>query len=167
MKKHLSLIIILTLITSMVYAQNGFSVEANMGPTLGEVKKLKSTNTQVNLYYLWSTSENVNLGLTAGISIFSGEGTDEVTLPNFFDAVVADSFIPIALAGRFNLSEKFVTGADIGFAFNDTVDGGGFIFKPIAMYYLGKKIAITLSYTSINEKGTTYSSINLGINVGF
>ena len=76
-------------------------------------------------------------------------------------------FIPVAASGRFNASDEFTIGADLGYALglNDGNDGG-FYYRPIVGYGVSDNIELSLSYTGISLDGATWSTINLGVNFG-
>lgn len=75
-------------------------------------------------------------------------------------------FLPIAASGRFNASEDFSIGADLGYALGiNEGNDGGFYYRPIVGYNLSEKAQLNLSYTgvSIKDADFTWSTINLGV----
>ncbi len=143
-------------------------MEVSVGPTTGDSREYFSYNFQGNFYYLWNASENIDLGLTTGVLVFLGEGKNTNGSNNAFGSI-PDVYIPIAIAGRINLSQAFSIGSDIGYGLyaNAFSDGGGFYFRPIITYNLKEKFAIIGSYANISESGGNASTINLGVNFGF
>jgi hypothetical protein len=77
------------------------------------------------------------------------------------------SFIPIAASGRYNFTDEFFAGADLGFAIGvDKGNDGGFYYRPKLGYYFGN-LALIASYSGIEVDGGSFDSLNLGFEVGF
>ncbi|WP_370478051.1 hypothetical protein [Tamlana flava] len=168
MKKKLSFIVLTLLFISSINAQKGFRMEVGVGPTTGESREYFSYTLLGNFYYLWDVSENINIGPTTGVLVFLGEGNNTNGSNSAFGSI-PDIYIPIAFAGRINLSQTFSLGSDIGYGLsaNAFSDSGGFYIRPIITYNLKEKFAIIGSYANISESGGSASTINLGVNFGF
>lgn len=136
-----------------------FVLGLNVGLPLGDIKDAYTLNIGADLSYLWKVSEEFNAGVTAGYSHFLGDSDFDID-----DA----GFLPIAAAGRFNVSEDFTIGADLGYAVGVSPSGndGGFYYAPKVQYGVSQSIDIVLAYKGISVDGGTFSTINLGIEFG-
>ena len=160
MKKSLQFTAVLLLLIVTVNAQSGPRVEVNIGPVLADSDEYFSVNVQGNFYYMWQTSEKIDLGVTTGFSLFSGDRIEEV-----FESI-PDLYVPVAVAGRINITQAFSMGGDLGYGIN-VEGGGGFYYRPVIAYNFSEKLALTGSFSSIIENDYTTSAINLGVNFGF
>lgn len=166
MKKEISFIVLLLLLfVSSIHAQNGFRIEAGLGPTIGDSREDFSFTLQANFYYLWSVSESIDIGATTGALVFLGEGRTTGGSSLFSD--IPDVYIPLAMATRIKLTKVFSTGLDLGYGFNANGGEGGLYFRPVIAYNLKEKLAFYGSYGSVIQNGYTASTINLGVNIGF
>lgn len=138
-----------------------FVLGLNVGLPLGDIKDTYTLNIGADLSYLWKVSEEFNAGVTAGYSHFLGDTIEG------FDIDDA-GFLPIAAAGRFNVSEDFAIGADLGYAVGISPSGndGGFYYAPRVQYGVSQSIDIVLAYKGISVDGGTFSTVNLGIEFG-
>ncbi|GAA3579294.1 outer membrane beta-barrel protein [Snuella lapsa] len=174
--KHFSrlfVIVILVLASChSINAQKGFRIEANIGPALGESRDYHTFALQGNLYYLFQVTDNIDLGITSGFLLYLGDNTDD-TAPLF--SSIPDGYIPIALAGRIDLSKAVSVGLDTGLSVNIDEDTG-FYFRPLLMYHIKEKLSLVASYIHINEKGGgdfiienkyTAAALMIGLNFGF
>ena len=113
---------------SSINAQD-FKVGANVGLPIGDSDEGYTLNIGVDVSYLWEVSDMFNAGVIAGYSHFLGESIDVFGLS--IDNEDA-GFVPVAGAARFNVSDKFTVGADLGYAVGISPDGndGGFYYAP-------------------------------------
>lgn len=73
------------------------------------------------------------------------------------------SIMPIALAGRFNASEQFTIGADLGYAIGlEKGSEGSFYYRPLVGYNFGSSM-IQLAYSGFDGGG----AVTLGLMFGF
>lgn len=137
-----------------------FRAGVNLGLPVGDAGDGYTFNLGVDLSYLWNVSDDFNAGLSTGYSHFMGD-----TIGGF--DVEDASFLPLAGSARFNASEEFVLGADLGYAIGISPDGndGGFYYRPMIGYNFGNT-QITGSYSGVSLDGWTMSSINIGVNFG-
>lgn len=157
-KRFLLLVVFFTLLN--VKAQD-FVLGLNVGLPLGDIKDSYTLNIGGDISYLWEVSELFNAGVSAGYSHFLGDSIEG------FDIEDA-GFLPIAAAGRFNVTEDFAVGTDLGYAIGISPDGndGGFYYAPKVQYAVSQSIDIVLAYKGISVDGGTFSTINLGIEFG-
>lgn len=169
MKKRLIFMTIIALLfISSINAQKGFRIEVGIGPTTGDSREYFSYTLLGNFYYLWKVSDNITIGPTTGVLVFLGDG-NYTSGSNCFFCSIPDVYIPIAIASRVDISKEFTLGTDIGYGIsaNTINEGGGFYFRPNITYNLKEKFALIGSYSNINEKGGSASTISLGLNFGF
>ncbi len=153
MKKLFCLIVVVGLGITTVSAQ-GFKLGANIGIITGDASDFFNLNIGLDVNFLWQASDEFDVGLAAGFT--NGFGEDEID-----DA----QFLPLSVAGRFNASEQFVIGGDIGYAVGiDEGNEGGFYYRPMVGYNISETAQINVSYTGISmEGGFNWSTINLGV----
>jgi hypothetical protein len=138
-----------------------FRAGINVGLPVGDSGDGYTFNLGVDLSYMWNVSDDFDAGISTGYSHFMGDTIEG------FDVDDA-SFLPLAGSARFNASEDFVLGADLGYAIGISPDGndGGFYYRPMIGYNVGGNTQITGSYSGVSVDGGTFSSINLGVNFG-
>ncbi|MDO5971849.1 outer membrane beta-barrel protein [Flavivirga aquimarina] len=148
-----------------VNAQGGFNAGASLGLPIGDAGDFTTFNITLDANYLWGLSDSVGIGVATGYSHYFGDSINIVTTSIDYDD---QQFLPIAAAGRFNLSDKFKLGADIGYAvgINDDNDGG-FYYAPKAQYGVSELIDIVLAYRSISVEGGSFDALTLGVEFGF
>jgi len=138
----------------------GFKLGANVGIPTGDASDYSSFSIGLDVNFLWEVSDSFDAGLVTGFSHnFIKEDWD-----SFIDDV---QFLPIGAAGRYNLSEDFKIGADLGYAIgiNDGNDGG-FYYRPMIGYDISPRVELNLSYSGVVNDGDTWSNISLGIMFG-
>ena len=71
-------------------------------------------------------------------------------------------------AARFMASEKFMLGADLGYALGmNEGNDGGFYYRPMAGYNVSAQFQVNLSYIGVSVDGGSWSTINLGASYSF
>jgi len=125
----------------------------------------------LDINYLWNVSEKFDAGIASGYSHSFG---DKISYENenvLVENIRIDDvgFLPIAVAGRFNVSDKFTLGADLGYAIGITpsYNEGGFYYAPKVQYGISDAIAIVAAYRGVSIDGGSFSNISLGIEFGF
>ncbi|MCK0180528.1 hypothetical protein MWU50_14605 [Flavobacteriaceae bacterium S0862] len=156
--KKLLLVIVVVAFSFTANAQD-FRAGINVGLPVGDAGDAYTLNFGVDLSYMWNVSDDFDAGLSTGYSHF--------ILDSEFNGDDA-SFLPLAGSARFNASEEFVLGADLGYGIGISPDGndGGFYYRPLIGYNVGGNTQITASYSGVSVDGGTFSSINLGVNFG-
>ena len=146
-------------------AQNGLRAGVNLGLPIGDAGDITSFSIVLDLGYLWEVSEDFQAGVTTGYSHSFGADIDFGPL----GTVEGDDiqFLPIAASGRFNLSEDFSLGADVGYAIgiNDGNDGG-FYYSPRIAYGVSQSVDIVGAYRGITRDGSSFDIISLGVEFG-
>ena len=153
--KKLLLVLALALFSFTANAQ--FSVGASVGLPSGDAGDITTFAYSVDAAYMMPTDNAVSYGITASYLYYSGDDP----FPNW-------SFLPLAGAVRFEASEKFSLGADIGYAIGLDPDGndGGFYYKPVVSYALGESTSLNLSFSNVSLDGGTVSNFGLGVMFG-
>ena len=149
MKKLFLTIVFTTVLAFSVNAQEGsFSIGASVGTVTGDASDFYSYSYSVA--YMFSMSDQFDLGVTASYLTYIGE--DKIF--GIAVDIANGSFLPLAAAARYNASEKFVFGADLGYAIGLSPDGndGGFYYKPMIGYNINDRTQITASYSGISKR---------------
>ncbi|AQS93278.1 hypothetical protein BXQ17_03930 [Polaribacter sp. BM10] len=165
MKKVLFIAFLAIVGLGKVNAQEGvLNGGFNVGLPTGDVSDLNSFTLGAELNYMFPVAEGFTLGPSVQYSHFFGEEVE--TIGGTFD-VSDSSFLPISGAARFNVSEKFVLGANIGYALGlDEGNDGGFYYRPIVGYKIGDTTQLNLSYSGISNDNLTFSNVSLGVMFG-
>ena len=161
MKKVL-LIAAFALFGFSVQAQEGFKVGVNAQLPVGDASDFTSFGLGLDVAYMFEVSDQFNVGVASGFSNLFGKTID---LGDFGEAEASDySYIPLAAAARFDVSEDFSIGADLGYAIgvSEGDNNSGFYYKPTVGYMLSEGTQLNLSYAGISLDGFSISTINLG-----
>lgn len=164
MKKLLLLTVFLVAFVTSSNAQFNSSLALTGAIPTGDVKNQSSFALSADLYFLKDINSALLLGVTSGYTIYFGKefnnGIATIDGPNF-------SYLPLAGAVRFKLSEDFSFGSDLGYAFglSDNVNGG-FYYKPTVGFNLGNNNQLQLSYQGISEDGFTANYVGIGFAFG-
>lgn len=136
-----------------------FNAGVNLGLPAGDADMVSSFVLGGEVNYMFTSDDTFNYGVTAGINFFFKKDP--------FDNA---SFLPIAASGRYNLSEDFVLGADLGYALGLSPSGndGGFYYRPMLGYNLSEKMMVTASYSTVNVSngGGNWGSFGVGLMFG-
>ncbi|MBZ9630141.1 hypothetical protein LB465_05060 [Salegentibacter sp. LM13S] len=146
---------------TVMHAQSGLRVGANIGLPVGDIEEASNFQAGADLAYMVGVADMLYVGPKIGYTRFF---MDE---DNFGGFEVDDpAFLPISASGRVSLARGFFFGTDLGYAvgLNDGNDGG-FYYRPQVGYNFGI-IGIVGSYTGISVDGGNIGSINLGIEFG-
>lgn len=136
-----------------------FKAGVNAGLPIGDAGDFSTFAIAVELGYLFDVSEDFQAGPTVGFNHSFGDS----------DIIDEDfSWLPIAAAGRFAVSEEFTLGADLGYAVGIAPDGidSGFYYAPRAQYGVSDALDIVLAYRGISLDGISWSQITLGVEFG-
>lgn len=132
---------------------------------IGDAGDLTTFGLNLDANYLFEVADSFKLGATAGYHHYFGESID---IPLGSIDLDDTSFIPLAAAGRYAVSEEFTLGADIGYAIGISPDGndGGFYYAPKAQYSLSEKLDLVAAYKGISLDGGSFDAITVGIEFG-
>ncbi|MBO6880973.1 outer membrane beta-barrel protein [Winogradskyella sp.] len=136
-----------------------FKAGVNAGLPIGDAGDFSTFAIAVELGYLFEVSEDFQAGPTVGFNHSFGDS----------DIIDEDfSWLPIAAAGRFAVSEEFTLGADLGYAIGVAPDGidSGFYYAPRVQYGVSDALDIVLAYRGISLDGISWSQITLGVEFG-
>ena len=143
-----------------------FNLGINLGLPVGDAGDGWTFNVSLDLSYLWEVSDVFGAGIATGYSHSFG---DSIDLDGFGSFDVEDAgFIPIAGAARFNVSDDFILGADLGYAIgvSPSDNDGGFYYAPRIQYGVSESIDIVLAYRGISVDGGSFDVLTLGIEFG-
>jgi hypothetical protein len=157
MKKVILSLAFVAISFSVSAQSSGFNLGADIGMPTGDVKDFFSLTMTVNATYMFGESDQFNYGVAASYSYWKGK-----------DAAGNGSFLPLAGALRFNASESFVLGTDIGYAIGISPSGnnGGFYYKPMLGYNISENMMVQASYSGVSSDGTNFSNFGIGIMFG-
>lgn len=142
---------------------SGFEAGAYVGIPVADVGDGASLNIGATVAYYFEVGEGFKVGGLLGYDHFIGKdeefdtGMGVVTL----DAVDA-GFIPIAASAKYNFTENFFAGADLGYAIGitDGAGDGGFLYRP-RVGYSTSMVDIYAFYKGISYK---YEVVAFGVN---
>ncbi|WP_242084701.1 outer membrane beta-barrel protein [Aestuariivivens sediminis] len=158
MKKLLFLGIIAFFTSSNVNAQ-GFKPGIVVGLPIGDAGDFSSFTLGVDVSYYWEVSEEFDLGILAGFT--------NSFLKSDYDESDDVQFLPIGAGGRYNASEEFYIGLDLGYGIGiNEGNDGGFYYRPRVGYRVTETISLNLSYASISLDGDSWDNIMLGVEFG-
>lgn len=139
-------------------AQDGqFNAGVNLGLPVGDADTVSSFVLGAEVNYLFSVSDDFEVGPSVSFVNFFGKD---------FGGVSQDaSFLPIAAAGRFSISDEFTLGADLGYGIGLSPSGidSGFYYRPMVGYNVADNIMIQATYSGISVTGATWANIGLGV----
>ena len=164
MKKLLLLFFVLLFSSTLVQAQNGWTLGVNAGVPVGDAEEVYSFHAGADVAYRFDIIELLDLGVMAGYSHYFGEEIEGFEVD---DA----NFIPLAANARLRILAILFVGTDLGYAIalNDAYDGGLYI-RPQLGVNLGI-LDLVGSYEIISVDNATGSgsigSINAGIEFRF
>jgi len=140
---------------SSVNAQGEFNAGVFGGIPMGDAGDFTTFSLGLDVEYLFEVSDAFSVGPSVGYNT------------SFLDSEFEGdniAFLPVAAAGRFDISEEFRVGVDLGYAvgINDGNEGGLY-FAPKLQYGVSDKIAITASYRSVSEDNGNFDIVTIGL----
>lgn len=163
MKKVL-FIIFISMIGFQANAQ--FSAGVWGGLPIGDGGDFATFSIGADLTYLFPISDTFSVGPTAGISHSFGDSIDVLGTTVDLDDW---TFIPVAAAGRFAISDAFKVGIDLGYGVGVAPNGndGGFYYAPRLGYAVSDLIEIVAAYRSVSlDNSVSWDIISLGLQFG-
>lgn len=157
MKKLLCLAVIALFAMSTMNAQ-GFKPGVVVGLPIGDAGDFSSFTIGVDVSYFWEVSDQFDLGIVSGFT--------NSFIKSEFDGFDDVQFLPVGAGARYNASEEFYIGADLGYGIgiNDGNEGG-FYYRPRVGYQITETISLNLSYASISNDGS-WDNIMFGVEFG-
>jgi hypothetical protein len=127
---------------------------------VGNFADITTFGLNLDANYLWEVSEQFDLGVATGYHYYFGED-----LSFGYSKPKAWGFLPISAAGRFNASEDFTIGADVGYAIGINPNGndGGFYYAPKIQYGIIETLDIVVAYKRVSLDGLSLGAITLGV----
>ncbi len=158
MKKLLLIIVLLTLGVTLNAQKGKFNVAANIALPIGDSSNAFSFGFSAEANYLFEISDDFQVGPSASLIYYFGKSE------NGFEVEDA-SFLPLAAAGRFNISDEFTLGADLGYGIGISPDGinSGFYYRPMIGYNVSENMMLQASYSGISVDGFTFANISIGV----
>jgi len=168
MKKLLFVAVFAVFGLSNVSAQD-FNAGISAALPMGDAGDAYSFGVNVDANYLWEVSDGFKAGIASGFHHYFGEEQSFTILGQTVTVDAEDaSFLPIAAAGRFSVSDQFTLGADLGYAVGISPDGndGGFYYAPKVQYSVSDAIDIVAAYKGVSLDGGSFDAVTLGIEFG-
>jgi hypothetical protein len=165
MKKLLFIAFVAVIGLGSANAQKGvLNGGLNVGLPVGNADDISNFVLGAELNYMFPVAEGVTLGPSVQYSHFFGEEYE--FLGNTIEASDV-SFLPVSGAVRFNITQDFVAGANLGYAIglNDGNEGG-FYYRPMLGYKIADNTQLNISYAGISNDGSDFSNIAIGIMFG-
>ncbi|AXG72087.1 outer membrane protein beta-barrel domain protein [Kordia sp. SMS9] len=169
MKKTILAVVAVFAMVFTANAQDGkFEVGINGALPIGDAGDFYTFSVGLDAAYMWNVSDKFDAGVATG---FTNAFGDEQSITVFGITTTIDAedaqFIPIAGAARYNVSDDFFVGADLGYAIgiNDGNDGG-FYYRPKIGYNVSERVSLNVSYTGISIDGGSFDTIGLGVMFG-
>jgi len=161
MKKVFLMLVAVIAFSFTAKAQFTPSIVVTAGLPVGDVKDQSNFALSADVYFMKYINDSFDIGLTAGYTNYFGG--DNGVLPDYDNT----SFLPLAGAFRFGLTEDFSIGSDIGYAFglNDGNDGG-FYYKPVLGFNIGATSQLILSYQGVSGDVRDFNYVGLGFAFG-
>src|SRR5690606_38788563 len=136
-----------------VNAQEGLKGGAYVGIPSGNSTDYFGMNYGVFAAFHYPIFENLHLGATVGLDLFSGKSIPGTNYKN-----KGFTLIPIDVSGQFNLSDEFFATADLGFALSLSKDyTGGFFFQPKGGWQ-NEYVQVFVFFKNISSKLDTATS---------
>ncbi|OAD46143.1 transporter [Polaribacter atrinae] len=166
MKKLLIVAFVTIMGVGAVNAQEGvLNGGLNVGVPTGDANDFYGLTLGAELNYMYPVAEGFTLGPSIQYSHFFGK--DVEVLGGSTIEVSDASFLPISGAARFNVSEKFVVGANLGYAIGLSEDlDGGFYYRPVVGYKIDDTTQLNISYSGISNDGLEMNNVSLGVMFG-
>ena len=159
-------LLLIALIAFTGYTANAqFTAGVSGGLPIGDAGDFATFAIAVDLGYLFEISDSFSAGVTTGVSHSFGDELDT----GFGTVDLEDvTFLPVGGAARFNVSDAFTLGADLGYAVGLAPDGndGGFYYSPRAQYSVSDLIDIVVAYRGVSLDGGSWDIISLGLEFG-
>ena len=165
-------LLVIALIALTGYTANAqFSAGVHGGLPIGDAGDLATFAIAVDLGYLFEISDSFSAGPTVGVQHNFGDEfsfTDPFTGTTITEDYEDTTFLPVGAAVRFNVSDTFTLGGDLGYGvglapdFND----GGFYYSPRAQYSVSDLIDIVVAYRGVSLDGGSWDIVSAGVEFG-
>jgi len=133
--------------------QGAFRAGAHLGIPVGDTSDFSSFTIGVDASYQWMISDQFSAGIASGYTTYPGKND----YSNY-------SFIPIAATGRYNFSDMWFAGLDLGYAIaTDNAGGdGGFFYQPKVGWTNGE-FDVFAYYQGISVKDASFDVTAIGV----
>lgn len=163
MKKLIFLGILAVMGINTSNGQGDFRLGVNAGLPIGNAADHTSFQLGADVAYMVELANIAAVGPMVGYSHFFGDSGEEgegIIRVNV-DKV---QFVPIAVSGRFDLL-SLALGLDLGYALGLNDVESGFYYRPQVGFNVGP-VGLIASYQGISMEGSSFSSVNLGVEFG-
>ena len=166
--KHFFILLFFAFGLSNVNGQNSFNLGIGLGLPLGNAGDTHIITVNLDASYLWELSEQFDAGIASGFLNSFGDSEDIGGGVIMIDTPDV-SFIPIAGSARYNISEEFVVGTDLGYAvgINPDTNDGGFYYAPRIQFNTSDFLSIVAAYRGVSVDGGSFDNLSVGLELSF
>ncbi|PYE81889.1 outer membrane protein with beta-barrel domain [Winogradskyella epiphytica] len=146
-----------------------FKLGVSAALPMGDSGDISSFGINLDANYLWGVSDEFSVGLAAGYHHYFGKDYEDSFGGVTYTYEAEDAgFLPIGAAARFNASEEFTIGLDLGYGIGISPDGndGGFYYAPKVQYSVSESLDIVLAYKGVSLDGGSFDALSLGLEFG-
>ncbi|MCK5814832.1 MAG: hypothetical protein KAH07_02700 [Flavobacteriaceae bacterium] len=137
-------------------AQEGFNLGANIGVPTGDAKGFNMAyGFEAN--YLFKVTDALQMGPSVSYLVYSAEHSNI-------------SYLPVAIAARFDSSEKIAFGVDLGYGIDikstdisSSKMKSGFYYRPMVGFKASELIMFQAFYSAIKIGGGTAANFGIGL----
>lgn len=154
------MLVVFTIFGLTMNAQN-FKLGINAGLPVGDADNVSSFSLILDANYLWEVAESFDAGIMASFSHSFGKEEKVAGMTYNYDDI---SYLPIGAAGRFNASDRFTIGLDLGYAIgvSKNIDGG-FYYAPKVQYGISDGMDLVAAYRGVSANGGSFNIFSLGL----
>lgn len=159
---------------------SGFEAGAYVGIPVADVSDGTSINIGATVGYYFEVADGLKIGGITGYDHFIGKEEEMTYMGTTMTVDGVDAgFIPIAASAKYNFTENFFVGADLGYAIgiSDGAGDGGFLYKPrvgwstsmvdLYAFYKGISYKYDFDYGFGATGSTTATAGSVGIGAAF
>ncbi len=144
-------------ISTSLFAQDGFRIGLNAGFPIGNKAEFSSFIANLEVDHDWAVTDNINVGASAGVTVFSGK--DE------FDDF---KYAPILASGDITVIDALSLGTDLGYGISlEEGFDGAFVYRFGARYGISDHIDATARYSGFSGEFGDLNGLTFGVGYRF
>ncbi|MDC8005545.1 hypothetical protein POV27_15915 [Aureisphaera galaxeae] len=145
------------LCTTVAFSQGGFRIGLNGGFPAGDEGEFASFVANLEVDHDWAVTDNINVGASAGITVFSGK-------EEFNDF----KYAPLVVSGDITVVDALSLGADVGYGISleENIDGA-LIYRFVGRYGITDSLDASARFASFDGDFGTLSNFTFGIGYRF
>ncbi len=155
--KRIILITAAALLGLSVSAQNGLRIGLNAGIPVGDNGDFASFIANIELDYDWEVSEIINVGVSAGATVYSGK-----EMFNDF------KYAPILASVDVSVTDDLSLGGDIGYGISlESGFDGALVYRFQLRYNISEKFDVSGRFNAFSSDIGTLSDATVGVGYRF